>query len=530
MKSDLDKSKAAYWIIFALITALFLFTRSFRLDSVPFSATGMHYDEISAAYDAWCIQGWGVDRHLIRFPVYFMNTGPGQNALYIYLAAIMFKLFGFSLFKFRLVAVICASMAYIVLFFLSRRLFGSSIGSLVPNALMTVMPVFLMSEHWGLESYLFLSFSVISFGTLILALDREKPLYYGISGLAWGLTLYTYGISYIVVPLFLFFSLLYLILTKKVKAVQVVSLAVPLLLLGIPLAVEQLVIAEVIKPFSLGIMDFLPMDKTRAGEISIGNIPKNLISSFRTLFVKDYMFYNSNAGFGTIYYISIPFMILGLVVSLIKSVQSVRKAEYSIYPLVVVYFLAGRSVSMMTSWLNINKANELYFPYLIFTAIGILTVYDRINKKWVLIIIAAIYMGFFVFFARWAYSNREDSWNSMTRPRYEEDLVRDIHSAFAETEAKAIAGERPIRIIINDEEHNYLYICLFSGTSPYDFTSGEYKGNGFIMGVPNELDTSGDTVFVIEDDLHHITDYLVTQGFINQVAEYGGYSIVYKDK
>ena len=86
-----------------LICLLFLGTRLFRLDKAPFTGYGMHFDEMSAAYDAWCIQGWGVDRHLTRFPVYFMNTGPGQNALYIYLAAILFKLFGFTLFKFRLV-------------------------------------------------------------------------------------------------------------------------------------------------------------------------------------------------------------------------------------------------------------------------------------------------------------------------------------------------------------------------------------------------------------------------------------------
>ena len=76
-----NKDRKIYWILFTLITLLFLATRLFRLDQVPFTPYGMHFDEMSAAYDAWCIQGWGVDRHLTRFPVYFMNTGPGQNAL-----------------------------------------------------------------------------------------------------------------------------------------------------------------------------------------------------------------------------------------------------------------------------------------------------------------------------------------------------------------------------------------------------------------------------------------------------------------
>lgn len=528
MKNTFSIEKNKYWITFALISVLFIITRLFRLASVPFSATGMHFDEISAAYDAWCIQGWGVDRHLIRFPVYFMNTGPGQNALYIYLAAIMFKLFGFSLFKFRLVAVICAAIAYIALFYLSRRLFGNTILSLVPNALMTVMPVFLMSEHWGLESYLFLSFSVISFSVMIFAIDSGKTWHFGASGLLWGLTLYTYGISYIVVPVFLVLTLGYLIITKKVRFSQAAALAVPLILLGIPLALEQLVIAGIIEPFSFGITDFLPMDRSRAGEISIRNIPENLITSFWTLFVKDYMFYNSDVKFGTIFYISIPFMILGIAVAFIKSFRAVKDGEYSIYPLIIFYYISGRSVALMTRMLNINKANELYFPYLLFTSIGIIAVCEKVNKKWVLFVTASVYLLFFVFFAGWAYSNRDDSWNGMTRPRYEENLIEDIHSGLAVKEAQETAGDRPIQLIINDIENRYLHICLFSGTSPYYFSAGDYAGDDFQAGVPSEIDTSGNTVYVIEDVLHHITDYLVEQGFVNQVAEHGGFSIVYK--
>ena len=259
---DIENRKSIYWILFALITMVFLTTRLFRLDQVPFTAYGMHFDEMSAAYDAWCIQGWGVDRHLTRFPVYFMNTGPGQNALYIYLAAIMFKLFGFSLFTFRLIAVICASIAYICLFFFFLKLFGNGLYSLVPNALMSVMPVFLMSEHWGLESYLFLSCSIISFYLLVLSLEKRKSTFYLLSGISWGITFYSYGVSYIVIPLFFILAMVYLSCLKQMDIKMALCTAIPMLLLGVPLAAEQLVIQGIIEPFSIIGMDFLPMDRT----------------------------------------------------------------------------------------------------------------------------------------------------------------------------------------------------------------------------------------------------------------------------
>ena len=232
MIKETGKEKMLYMVLFGAITALFLATRLFRLDMAPFTAEGMHFDEMSAAYDAWCIQGWGVDRHLTRFPVYFMNTGPGQNALYIYLAAIAFKLFGFSLFKFRMVAVICALAAYVCLYFLSGKLFGDGLVSLIPNALMTVMPVFLMSEHWGLESYLFLSFSIISFYFLILAIDKGSTGYFVLDGILWGITFYTYGVSYVVIPLFGILTLGYLLYMKKIRIRDILGLGVPMALLG----------------------------------------------------------------------------------------------------------------------------------------------------------------------------------------------------------------------------------------------------------------------------------------------------------
>ena len=522
-----EKERMLYMAVFAAITALFLITRLFRLDMAPFTAEGMHFDEMSAAYDAFCIQGWGVDRHLTRFPVYFMNTGPGQNALYIYLAAVVFKLFGFSLFKFRMVAVVCAFAAYICLYFLSGKLFGNGPVSLIPNALMTVMPVFLMSEHWGLESYLFLSFSIISFYFLVLAVEKERTGYFVLDGILWGITFYTYGVSYVVIPLFGILTLGYLLYMKKIRIRDILGLGVPMVLLGLPLALEQLVIAEVIRPFSTGFMDFLPMDRSRVKDVSFSYIPENLRTSFVTLFSKDYLFYNSVPKFGTIFYISIPFMIAGLVLMLIKAYGSLKNREYEASVLILCFYIAGRLMSLMSEGLNINKANELYFPYLIFTAAGIVFILEKINRKWPVIVIAAGYGISFLFFAKWAYSNGEDSWNYQSRPRTTEYIVEDIHTGLAIEEAKKIAGDKKLQMMINDVEARYLQICLFAGTSPYDYDREGYEENGYAIGIPEELDLSGDTVYLIAGELHHITDYLVTEGFTNKVADHDGFSVVY---
>ena len=48
-------------------------------------------------YDSYCIANYGTDRFDNSYPVYMINYGGGQSALYTYIASIFIKIFGFSL-------------------------------------------------------------------------------------------------------------------------------------------------------------------------------------------------------------------------------------------------------------------------------------------------------------------------------------------------------------------------------------------------------------------------------------------------
>lgn len=74
-----------------LLIGLAVFLRFFMLGKAP---VGINIDEAGCGYDAWCIANFGVDRFWYRLPVYFVNFGQGQNALYTYLYAGLLKLTG----------------------------------------------------------------------------------------------------------------------------------------------------------------------------------------------------------------------------------------------------------------------------------------------------------------------------------------------------------------------------------------------------------------------------------------------------
>ena len=74
-----------------MVACAALFVHLFQITKIP---NGIHVDEMGMGYDAWCLAHFGVDRYLKAYPVYLMNFGGGQSALYAYLCIPFVKWFG----------------------------------------------------------------------------------------------------------------------------------------------------------------------------------------------------------------------------------------------------------------------------------------------------------------------------------------------------------------------------------------------------------------------------------------------------
>ena len=517
------KEKKYRYILFMIMLSGFLITRLFRLDLLPFGPHGMHIDEAGSAYDAVCIKNWGVDQFLVKYPPYFRGmSGSGQNALYTYAASLVFCLFGVSIFSFRLVAVFFATGAFVSLFYLADRLFEDKIYVFVTLSLMIAMPVYMMSEHWGLESFLFLSLSVISLSLTVLAVSSGKTPLFVFAGISWGITFYTYAISWIVIPLFLALSLIYLLYARSITIRQIIAMAIPVVLFGMPLLLQMLVMAGVIEPLHLGGMEILPTEDFRSASIGFSYIFDNLKRSTFILLVADDHLYNSNIRFGTMYYVSIPFMLTGLGSALIRAVRSMRDRKADNWSFIFLFYLSARLVSLITFEPCTNRLCALYLPLLLFTALGIRLVIDVIPYKklgWGLV--TTMFLISFLVFAKYFYSwsgyGADTDISMMKAPTELGELVSEVENEY---------NRNDIYVIANEGYANSLMMALFTETSPYDYKEG--KINGCVMGVPDELDMSGQTVYIIDNDLHHITDYMETEGFTADRARSENFAVVYR--
>ncbi len=287
---------------------------------------------------------------------------------------------------------------------------------------------------------------------------------------------------------------------------------------------EQLVNSGRIPEFSTGFMDFKRMDGYRGGEFSLANISSN-IPGLWSILSHDTLNYSANAAFGTLYYISIPFMLMGIGICIKRSVDSVKQKKFDMCPVFLVYFIVSLFVGLITEKININRVNGIYSVLLIFTALGIAFLWEKAEFSPAAII--PLYLVYFLLFGIFYFCG---SYNESVSTENTEGLFqkRDMGEAVKFLKEK-YNDEKKVWVIANDGVEWHIIIAAITGTSPYEYAKEGYVENNYEIGVPEELDISGDCVYVIGKDLHHITDYLATVGFTVDDINYGKYSVVYKE-
>lgn len=369
-----------------VIFAVFLFSRLFHLDVTP---AGIHIDEAGMAFDAKTLAFYGTDRHNNSYPFYLPAYGGGQSALYAYLLALLLKVVPFSIFVMRLPAVLCGCVAFFSSFFLVEDMFEDKKWALMGPVLVTITPYFFTSERWALDCNLFLSLGTFSFWMFYRAHKKNRLRDFVFAGVALGLTLYTYVLSYVVLPIFLFLSVLYVILIKRNEIkkwfVKYIVMAIPLGIMATPLLLMQLINMGKIEPFSIWIFDFPKLGFYRGGEMSLSAIPRNISSLWMMLFRGEQCTFSCLPHFNPVYIVMVPFIIFGVIICVVRTVIEIRNREISYEPFVLSFTIAGYLMVMTISGpLNIYTGNELYVMYVLYVIIGMKSLTEllcsRVNR------------------------------------------------------------------------------------------------------------------------------------------------------
>lgn len=513
-------------ICFVFIFAIAIFLRSYKLDKIPF---GVNVDEAGMAYDAFCLANFKVDRALNRRPVYFVNFGGGQSVLYGYITSFFIENIGYNLQVIRMTAVLFNCFAIFLFYLMVRKYIGKK-SALALVTLLTINPWNIMSSRWGLDCNLLAPCLIIS----IFFLVRAKKWYdYILAGISFGITLYTYAISYIIIPLFLLLVLGYMLYTKKINFKNIIVLGIPIFILAVPLILMIFVNNGIIDQINWKIT--IPkLPDYRGSEINFKNIIINIKSLYR-VFIYDNLLFNSIPEFGTLYNFAIPLAIIGIIIEGTELFKSIKQKEFRLNSVIFLLFLSTTCTILLVEYINISKSNAIYFPLIFFCYSAIKFIYTRQaitikeleNKKKIkviiyriiLILIVLMYVINFIQFIKYYFSKYEKL--SANQLYFESDLIEAIRQVNGRTEL-----QNKKVCILTTAEKPYIYTLYANPISPYEFNETRGEDDSYGRFIINKKEIQDDYVYIVEGDSEFCYNLVSEYGFTSEVL--GFYTILFK--
>lgn len=371
-------TRKIFWILLLAAVAV-------RCAGFPDIPGGINQDEAMAGMDAWALSKYGTDRYGTFLPVHFTAWRYGQMSVLLSYCMIPFiRAFGFGTFAVRMpmLLVSCGSVALV--YFVGKRLFSEKFG-LLAMALTAVNPWHFMQSRWSLDCNLFPHVFLLAFFLLLKGLEKRRWLY--LSMVFFGLTFYCYGIAAYSVPFFLLGYGAWCLKRRSLRPVEALICGLLFLLTALPeiavLAINFFHWPSVTTPFFT--LSYFP-ESVRSRDIlffnfSVGQLFKNLEALVDTAILqKPDAIYNALPDFGPMYYLSVPFMLIGIV-TFRRELSAERDSKGKAGRTALWYFfLMGIWVGLTTYQVNVNRINIFFYPLIFLTGRGICAAAGKIKR------------------------------------------------------------------------------------------------------------------------------------------------------
>ncbi len=362
-----DKSINPAWVLI-LITLIGSVVRIAGLTRWPM---GLHQDEAYSAYNAWCLLKYGVDSSGYVNPVYYSAYGSGMNVLYSWLTMPFLALLGPTTTALRLPQAVWGSLCIPVAYGLGKELKGERFGLLFA-ALLAINPWHIKQSRYGIESNIAVPMFLIAVWLLARYLNGKRKSILG-AAFFFGITLYAYAVTWLLVPVFLL--MVFVFRHKRFHPDRYVLGAILILFaLALPLMLFLAVNYGLLPEIRLSWISVPKLAQMRSDEFGMTGFVARVKWLFAILFYYQYdeIWYNTCRTVGSYYYISTPFILLGIFRTVRENLFSLhreKRAERSL--LVLVWFGIMMAVGLIIELPRFYKLNVLHVAVILLTAYGI---------------------------------------------------------------------------------------------------------------------------------------------------------------
>ena len=190
-------------IILIALICVGIFLRVYQFNSLP---AGLFMDEVNMAVDTKTLVENGTDQYGNHFPFTFEDVTDFKLPVYIYLSAIMYKIFGPHVFTIRVIALLSSIGTIFSLGYLAKLLFEKKkFLPLLTMATISISPFAIHFARIAYETTLATFFLTIFLISLIKVFRGEKKLLWFLIGSFMAvLSTYTYPGPRFAIPVFTF--------------------------------------------------------------------------------------------------------------------------------------------------------------------------------------------------------------------------------------------------------------------------------------------------------------------------------------
>ena len=292
---NLRRTISAAVIAIALVAGVGL--RITYLDHMP---PALGQDEACDGYDAYSILKTGRDHHGNFMPIVMQGFNDYRMPLFQYSLVPLVGMFGLKATTVRLGSALWGIADLLAIVTLAGLMFGG-VGAAAAAVLGALMPWHLELSRYGIEATAASATISMAMAAFFMWFRRRQANWLLLSGLSFGLSLYTYAITKALLPLLLgLIAILYWreLKTARVKALTglaiVISLALPQAIMFVSNADLMQVEYQHLSLLSPGsLCTGCDSDKTR---LAMRSIPWLLMANFAGNFTPSYLFLNGDRG------------------------------------------------------------------------------------------------------------------------------------------------------------------------------------------------------------------------------------------
>lgn len=464
LRKTIFKSKKDFYIFIILFIGIIL--RIYGLGKYPM---GLNQDEASAGYDAYSLLKYGIDRNGISYPVYLISWGSGQNALYSYLCMPFIALFGLNEFSIRLPMALFGCITLIVIYFLSKSIFNINT-TMIITFFFAICPWHILKSRWALESNIFPDMILLSAFFLSLYIKKKRKRYIFIASLILGLSAYSYGTSYLFIPVFAIITVIILIKKRQID-LKTLFLSISIAFItALPILLFVIINTFDMEQMKLFFLTIPKLNVSRHMEISsvfsddfVKETYSNFIETMSILVNQnDGLIWNGIEFYGTTYVVSLPFTVIGIYAFFSKKMKctfvstgnSCDDLSDSVISIINSWFIAAIIVSIMV-YPNINRINIVWIPIAIYTGAGLAFIINNVKELRVLLV--SFYCVLCVLFTK----------------KYFGEFEEDIKTQFFYSLSDAItdANKLDVETIYVSDSVNmpYIFTLFYDNENPYEF-------------------------------------------------------------